>query len=180
MAMVRRTLAGLGAGWGLWTAAEYAMHRWAMHGRWRQQPVAAEHLRHHADPLATDAVLRSLSYLPVAVGAIGLGAAARHLGGPDVGRDLGRGVGVAFMAGYAAYEQLHWRAHHRHPGNPLESWLQRRHLVHHRRAGRNYGVTTSIWDHVLGTAAPGTTGPPSKASSPEGPSRPDPSRTVAA
>jgi len=144
--------AGVGAatGWWLWSGTEYVMHRWGMHGPWRRQPVAAEHLRHHGEPLATDPVLRALSYLPVALGGVGLGAAASRLAGTT----FGRAAGLAFVAGYTAYEQLHWRAHHRHPANPPERWLWRRHMAHHARARLNYGVTTAFWDRLAGTAAP--------------------------
>jgi len=146
---LRSRAVGAIAGWATWTLAEYALHRWAMHGPIRQQPVAREHLRHHREPLATDPLLRSLTYLPAALGGAALGAAMRRV----CDAATGRGATAGFMAGYAAYEQLHWRSHHRPPAIAYERWLGQRHAAHHARARRNYGVTTSVWDHIFRTSA---------------------------
>jgi hypothetical protein len=65
----------------------------------------------------------------------------------------------------AAYDSLHFAIHHAHPLaleralGPL-AWpaaeafraLQRRHLAHHRVGTRNFGVSSPLWDVVLGTA----------------------------
>jgi sterol desaturase/sphingolipid hydroxylase (fatty acid hydroxylase superfamily) len=146
---LRSRVAGVAAGWVSWTLTEYVLHRWAMHGSYRRQPVAQEHLRHHREPLATDPVLRGLTYLPAALGGAALGAALRRISGAATGH----GAAAGFMAGYAAYEQLHWRSHHRPPATAYERWLRQRHIAHHARARRNYGVTTSIWDRAFGTSA---------------------------
>ena len=63
-----------------------------------------------------------------------------------------------WAAGYAAYEQFHWREHHRPPLGPWERAARRRHFAHHFGAPRtNYGVTTALWDHVFGTFRPPVT-----------------------
>jgi sterol desaturase/sphingolipid hydroxylase (fatty acid hydroxylase superfamily) len=146
---LRSRAVGAMVGWASWTLAEYALHRWAMHGPVRRQPVAQEHLRHHREPMATDPVLRSLTYLPAAIGGAALGAALRRV----TDSAAGQGAAAGFLAGYAAYEQLHWRSHHRPPAVAYERWLRQRHATHHARARRNYGVTTSVWDRAFGTAA---------------------------
>jgi len=72
-------------------------------------------------------------------------------------------------ASAAAYDSLHFAIHHAHP-LALEralgpfAWpaaeafrtLQRRHLAHHRIGSRNYGVSSPLWDFVLGTALSST------------------------
>ena len=67
-------------------------------------------------------------------------------------------LGVGWAAGYAAYEQFHWREHHRPPLGPWERDARRRHFAHHFGAARtNYGVTTALWDRVFGTFRPPVT-----------------------
>jgi sterol desaturase/sphingolipid hydroxylase (fatty acid hydroxylase superfamily) len=136
---IRSFPARLGAGLAAWTLAEYALHRFAMHGHQLDDPLSREHRRHHRDPLATDLRLRLLGHAGVAVASLGVGRLV-HL----------TGVGAGFAAGYSTYEWLHWRSHHRRP-TVLERGLRRRHLVHHGRAGVNLGVTTSVWDRAFGT-----------------------------
>lgn len=143
------TTAGAAAGWSAWSLSEYVLHRWAMHGPWKGQPMASEHIAHHRRPLATDPVLRSLTYVPAVLGGVGVGAVATRL--------LDRAGGVAtwfgFAVGYAAYEQLHWRAHHRRPIGSVERRIHERHAAHHAGASRNFGVTTAIWDRLFATDA---------------------------
>jgi hypothetical protein len=64
-----------------------------------------------------------------------------------------RGGGGAFVAGalvaYAWYLFVHHCAHHGPDKLPLP--LLKHHQSHHRFATRNYGVSTTLWDHVFGT-----------------------------
>ena len=143
------TLAGVPLGWGLWTAVEYAGHRWAMHGAKRNNPLASEHRRHHADPEATDPRLRTLGYAVVAVGSFSVGRGIASI----VGRRVASGMSFGLLSGYGSYETLHWRSHHRAPANGVERWVHARHSEHHARPGINLGIITSVWDHLAGTEA---------------------------
>src|SRR6266550_163399 len=62
-------------------------------------------------------------------------------------------AGGAFVAGvlvaYAWYLFVHHCAHHGPDKLPLP--LLKHHQSHHRFASRNYGVSTTLWDHVFGT-----------------------------
>jgi hypothetical protein len=51
--------------------------------------------------------------------------------------------------GYAWYLFVHHCAHHsrKHSRFPL----LKHHRSHHKFATRNYGVSTTLWDHVFGT-----------------------------
>lgn len=141
--------AGAAMGWSAWSLSEYALHRWAMHGRFRRHPMASEHLAHHREPLATDPLLRSLTYLPALLGGAALGTLADRF----VHRPAAVATAMGFTLGYAAYEQLHWRAHHRRPVGAFERRIRVRHSAHHARANCNYGVTTGVWDRILATAS---------------------------
>ena len=57
-----------------------------------------------------------------------------------------------FLLGYLAYEYLHLAIHHRKPRTSLGRFLCRHHLSHHaRKQEGNYGVTSHLWDWLLGT-----------------------------
>ena len=60
-------------------------------------------------------------------------------------------VDGAFLAGalvaYAWYLFVHYCAHHGSDNLPLS--LLKHHKSHHRFASRNYGVSTTLWDHVF-------------------------------
>ena len=59
---------------------------------------------------------------------------------------------TGFLAGYLAYDMLHFHMHNRLPRSPLTRKLRSRHMLHHfRHAGSYYGVSAPWWDHVFGT-----------------------------
>ena len=134
-------LAGLGLA--LWTAIEYAMHRFVLHGL---PPFRGWHAQHHRRPLAlictptilSAALIAALVFLPVFL-----------LGGLWCACALTLGV----LAGYLAYTVTHHATHHWHGES---AWLKRRkrsHALHHHAAAPScFGVTTSFWDHVCGSA----------------------------
>ncbi len=112
----------------VWTFAEYAVHRFVLHGF-----ASHGHRLHHANP--DDAILTifwqtwscfALVYL-IAGGAFVAGA----------------------LVAYAWYLFVHHCAHH--GPDKLLLPLLKHHQSHHRFATRNYGVSTTLWDHVFGT-----------------------------
>ncbi|MDY7104318.1 MAG: sterol desaturase family protein [Actinomycetota bacterium] len=148
-----RTTATAGAfavlGGALWTLVEYVMHRFAMHAPRGRGRISRDHLDHHADPDATSAPLRALLYTVVALPFLAAGWA--------LGRIAPRYAAVAAgtYAGFAAYEQVHWRAHHRAPSTRWSATARQRHFAHHFGAPTtNYGVTTNVWDHLFRTWRP--------------------------
>lgn len=131
-----------------WSLAEYVLHRWGFHHH-RTDPVtslvAREHRLHHRAPLRTSPMMRTLAWLGVAV----LGSPILLVGGTG---------SVALLAGwclgYTAYDQVHWRAHHRAAANRYERWVRARHRQHHfGQPQRNFGVTSAVWDRVFRTTA---------------------------
>lgn len=125
----------------LFTLVEYCFHRWLFHG-----PVPLMepgHRKHHANPQGDDSLpffLPPMILLAVAA-ALSVVLAASHalllMGG--------------LAAGYAIYALSHRVIHStsfRHRlGRRWAAW----HHVHHHRPDRNFGVTTPLWDIILGT-----------------------------
>jgi sterol desaturase/sphingolipid hydroxylase (fatty acid hydroxylase superfamily) len=110
------------------TLAEYLVHRFVLHGF-----APTEHRLHHANP--DGAVLTIFWQIWICFALVYLIA------------------GGAFVAGalvaYAWYLFVHHCAHHGPDSLPLS--LLKHHQSHHRFASRNYGVSTTLWDHVFGT-----------------------------
>ncbi len=57
-----------------------------------------------------------------------------------------------FVAGYIAYDSMHYVVHHTKRKTGVIGWLRRYHLMHHHDdvPGR-YGVSNPLWDIILGT-----------------------------
>ena len=138
------------AGLALWTLVEYLLHRFVLH---RVEPFRRWHGEHHARPTAligtptpiSAALFATLVFAPLWGVAGAWQAAALTLG---------------MLTGYLAYVLTHVATHHAAP--PMlatNGWLRRRrrwHALHHRRRGTPgcYGVTSGLWDHLLGSARP--------------------------
>lgn len=120
---------------------EYAAHRWLFHGP--IGPFRAGHVHHHQNPLGYDALPFFLP--PLFMGAL---AALFMLALPRAYALLLAG-GVAI--GYAIYGSAHVVVHvHRFQGRLLRHW-QSFHDIHHHHPETNFGVTTGLWDVMLGT-----------------------------
>jgi 4-hydroxysphinganine ceramide fatty acyl 2-hydroxylase len=143
--------AWLVAGMLVWTLIEYLLHRFLLHYR-SQAPgllavVEKLHLGHHRDPL-DEAKITVPVYgsLPIAGALLGL---FRLLAGSwEVAALLMTGS----IAGYLYYEAVHFWIHR---GGRSEGWWGRRrahHLFHHfKDQTRCLGVSTPLWDLVMGT-----------------------------
>lgn len=120
---------------------EYFFHRWMFHTR---VPLFEQgHRMHHAQPLGYDslpfflpaAVLLCLTGLLVLVMPTGL---ALLMAG-------------AMTLGYIAYGLSHFTIHHVRFRQPLLRRWAASHHVHHYHPDSNFGVTTPLWDVLLGT-----------------------------
>ncbi len=120
---------------------EYFFHRWMFHTR---VPLFAEgHRLHHERPLGYDslpfflpgAVLLTLTGLFVMI--VPAGFALLLMG--------------AVTSGYIIYGLSHFTIHHVRFRQPLlRSWAAHHH-VHHYHPDSNFGLTTPLWDVLLGT-----------------------------
>ena len=121
---------------------EYFFHRWMFHTR---VPLFAEgHRLHHERPLGYDslpfflpgAVLLMLTALCVLI--LPTGFALLLMG--------------AVTFGYITYGLSHFTIHHVRFRQPLlRSWAAHHH-VHHYHPDSNFGLTTPLWDVLLGTS----------------------------
>jgi sterol desaturase/sphingolipid hydroxylase (fatty acid hydroxylase superfamily) len=137
-------IACVGAGLGVFSFAEYAIHRWLFHAR--SGVMGAMHQAHHDTPHDHVALPCVTS---VAVAVLAWQALSAVVDPGKAGFFL-----CGLMSGYLYYGALHHFEHSiRITAVPFR-WLQRRwamHSVHHRMAHTNYGVTTSVWDRVFAT-----------------------------
>lgn len=130
-----------------WTAAEYALHRFAMHELRGRGLASVEHLKHHADVTYFSPTSKKL------LSAAGTTAVAYPLAAAVTGRRWATAFTGGLLSMYFAYEAIHRRIHTHPPRNRYGRWTRRNHLQHHFGAPmRNFGVTTPIWDSLLGTA----------------------------
>ena len=59
---------------------------------------------------------------------------------------------AGFIAGYLAYDTIHFATHHVRPRSWLSRFLKRRHFRHHYAdSEKDFGVSSPLWDAVLGT-----------------------------
>jgi len=137
---------GLAAGLVGWTFLEYVIHAWLGHLPKGKILVSREHLHHHADITYFSSLATKLRGAVPVLGlllavAVGLG-----------GWSLGGGFVLAVAIGWSIYEWLHEAIHVSGPRGPYTRWAARHHLHHHfSKPGRNHGVTTPLWDILLGT-----------------------------
>jgi len=67
---------------------------------------------------------------------------------------------AGFVAGYLWYDTIHYLTHHGSRHTALGRYLRRAHFGHHYvDSTTNYGVSSPLWDLVLGTRAGGTSSP---------------------
>ncbi|MEO7938828.1 MAG: sterol desaturase family protein [Burkholderiaceae bacterium] len=137
-------LAEVLAGVVLWTLIEYLLHRWVLH-HW--QPFKGLHDAHHAHPsefIGTPSWVSGGLFLA-------LWAALATALPPATAAALSAGL----MLGYLIYAIVHDVMHHRRVRHG--SWLHRaklRHARHHSPGAQtDFGVTTGVWDVILGTQA---------------------------
>jgi cyclopropane-fatty-acyl-phospholipid synthase len=131
------------AGLAAWTALEYGLHRFVLHGL---QPFARWHAEHHRRPMAligsptlvTALLFLVLVFLP-----------ALALAGTWRASALTLGV----VGGYLVYAVTHHAVHH---WRARFAWLQRRkrwHALHHHAFEQPacFGVTNAFWDRHFGS-----------------------------
>lgn len=129
-----------------WTLAEYGLHRFAMHEMKGRGLASVEHLKHHADVTYFSPTSKKLA------SAAGTTAVAFPIATAVAGRRQAVAFTGGLLAAYAAYEVAHRRTHTHPPTNRYGRWARRSHMYHHFGAPmRNFGVTTPVWDRLLGS-----------------------------
>lgn len=144
--LLRSPVVAAVAGGLAWTAAEYGLHRFAMHELRGRGLASREHLSHHAD----------VTYFSPASKKLLSAAATTAVVFPLCSAVAGRRWAAAFTGGmvgtYFGYEVAHRRIHTHPPRSAYGRWARRSHLHHHFGAPmRNHGVTTNVWDRLFGS-----------------------------
>ncbi|HXD36166.1 MAG TPA: sterol desaturase family protein [Rhodanobacter sp.] len=120
---------------------EYFFHRWMFHTR---IPLFAQgHNLHHERPLGYDSLP---FFLPAA---ILLALTAVFVALMPTGFALLLASAITF--GYIIYGLAHFIIHHARFKQPLLRRWAAAHHVHHYHPDSNFGVTTPLWDVLLGT-----------------------------
>lgn len=150
------SLAYFAAGVGAWTALEYWVHRFILHGRFPDGPGPVQHLlhkyfdhlhlEHHKRPWDGNHVNGTTrDTLPLVLLFIAVGALAPFHTLP------------LFFAGviqaYVVEEWVHHSVHFCSFEGRYFQYIRRHHLYHHSPKGSNvgFGLTSGFWDVVLGT-----------------------------
>jgi cyclopropane-fatty-acyl-phospholipid synthase len=127
-----------------WSALEYLLHRFVLHG---VQPFKGWHAAHHARPhaliCAPTIMSASLILVLVFLPSLAMG---------NVWRAGALTLGI--LIGYLSYAITHHATHHWRADT---AWLRERkrwHALHHQPLPEPgcYGVTSNFWDQVFGTA----------------------------
>jgi dihydroceramide fatty acyl 2-hydroxylase len=142
--------AGFLGGYILWTLVEYFGHRFLFHHRFTtplgqraQFLMHGVHHDHPNDPLRL--VMPPLMSVPIMVAAWVMLHAV-------FGPTLCLPVLAGFVAGYLAYDMLHYHLHHRQPKTRIGRILRFRHMHHHFRDDTScFGVSAPWWDYVFET-----------------------------
>ena len=125
----------------LFSFFEYSIHRWLFHGS--LQIIVQSHWAHHENPLGYDALPFFLpALILLALISVFVLLMPRNYAFLLTGT-------VAFS--YVTYGLSHFTIHHHRFHHVLaRSWAANHH-IHHYHAETNFGVTTPMWDILIGT-----------------------------
>ena len=137
-------------GYALWTLAEYWIHRVIFHfepeegiGARLHWMVHGVHHDHPNDPLRL--VMPPAASVPLALVFYALFWLV-------LGADRAFAFGAGFLAGYLAYDMIHYHLHHHTPRTRIGKWLRELHMRHHFQDDeRGFGISAPYWDRVFGT-----------------------------
>jgi dihydroceramide fatty acyl 2-hydroxylase len=137
-------------GYAFWTLTEYWLHRIVFHfepedgiGAKMHWIIHGVHHDHPNDPLRL--VMPPSASVPLAVGFLALFWLV-------LGADAATAFGAGFLAGYLAYDMIHYHVHHHRPKTWVGRKLRELHMRHHFQDDeRGFGVSAPYWDHVFRT-----------------------------
>jgi len=125
----------------LWTFFEYFLHKILYHEL--KTPIKVGHDLHHDEPRA----LLGVPWYLTTVILIALYFLLASIFNPAA-----TGVVMSFTwLGYIGYCFVHHAIHHFNWKNKWFVEARRHHLVHHAKDNVNWGITTDLWDRILGT-----------------------------
>ena len=134
----------------VWTLSEYIMHRVVFHfqakGPIGRYMVYLFHGIHHDEP--GDATRLVMPPVPAVAIASVFYLAFSFL----VGDLYAKPLFAFFIVGYLGYDYIHYATHHFRCQHPVLKFLKHQHMLHHHIVGDgNFGVSSPLWDLILGT-----------------------------
>jgi len=138
--------------WVYWTFFEYGFHRWVYHGKYRpgrlKDFVDSFHIYHHRN-LEDHRVLTAGPMMIVPIGAFLLAPWWLVL---HQSPDLFAMMAISLLVNYYFYEWVHFLIHRSNMKNRYIRFISEFHNHHHEKNWtKNFGNTTSLWDHLCGT-----------------------------
>ena len=138
------------AGYVFWTLTEYWLHRIVFHyepedglGARLHWMIHGVHHDHPNDPMRL--VMPPSASIPLALAFYGLFWLV-------LGAEPATAFGAGFLAGYLAYDMIHYHVHHHRPRTWVGRKLRELHMRHHfQDHDTGYGVSAPYWDVVFGT-----------------------------
>jgi len=150
-------IAAAGAAFLIYPPAEYLLHRFVLHGRFLyRSPHTVTlwkriHYDHHRDPDDLQVLFGALPTTLPTIALVTLPTGALIAGAAGAAATLGAGALCMLV-----YEFVHCMQHLPcTPRHRVLRRLKRLHMLHHRHSERgNFGITSSLVDHLAGTYYP--------------------------
>jgi len=132
-----------------WTLAEYLIHKHIFHIKSKytsiRRMIYIIHGNHHVDP---NDPLRGV--MPITMG-IFYAIILYFLFSLIVPIQYLDAFFASFLIGYLHYDGIHYYTHHVKPKFKLGKYLKRMHLIHHVHEDVMFGISSPLWDYILGT-----------------------------
>lgn len=134
----------------VWTITEYVMHRWVFHfypkSEFGRRIHFIFHGVHHDYPNdAKRLVMPPSASIPMAL-------ALYFLFSLIVPGGTIYSFFTGFLIGYLAYDMTHYALHHANFKSAFWKQLKQHHMLHHYSdPTKGYGVSSALWDKVLGS-----------------------------
>ncbi|WP_158797466.1 sterol desaturase family protein [Pedobacter sp. L105] len=134
----------------IWTITEYIMHRWVFHyypsSKIGQRIHFIFHGVHHDYPNDAKRLVMPLS------ASIPMATALYFMFLYLLPSGTIYAFYTGFLVGYLIYDELHYALHHANFKSPFWKKLKQHHMLHHYSdPSKGYGVSSAIWDKVLGS-----------------------------
>jgi sterol desaturase/sphingolipid hydroxylase (fatty acid hydroxylase superfamily) len=137
-------------GLGVWTLTEYVMHRFIFHyhptSEFGKKLHFIFHGVHHDYPRDKKRLV-----LPPSV-SIPLASLFYFIFSTFLAHQLLFAFFPGFLLGYLIYDMLHYAMHHHNFKTGIMKRIKQHHMLHHYQdPNKGYGVSSSLWDIILGS-----------------------------
>ena len=137
------------AGWLAWTAVEWLLHKYIFHYMgpkpWQRRFYFVAHGMHHDYPSDAERLVMPLG-ISVPTGLVFFLLMASLAPLPTATM-----LFIGFGTGYLFYDGVHYFTHHMKARTRVGKFLKKHHMVHHYTGVDGlYGVSSPLWDFVLG------------------------------